>query len=101
MTVRGDGVGGRNTEAALAAAIVLRNRPGLTVGFLATDGDDGTTGAAGAIVDNATISQDALNRARHALGNNDSFGFLSGTGAIWSPGATGTNVNDLIIGIIE
>lgn len=101
VTVRGDGEGGRNTEAALAAAIALSGTSGLTAAFLATDGDDGTTGAAGAIVDGATIQQSELRRAAEALARNDSFGFLSGTGAVWSPGPTGTNVNDLVIGIVE
>ena len=101
VTVRGNGSGGRNTEAALAAALELRGSTGLTVGFLATDGDDGTSDAAGAIVDSATISQDETGPARRALDDNDSVGFLSGTGAVWRPGATGTNVNDLVIGIVE
>jgi glycerate-2-kinase len=101
VIVRGDGVGGRNSEAALAAAIELRESSGVTVGFLATDGDDGVTGAAGAIVDGATISTEAAGRARRALERNDSFGFLAETGAVWAPGATGTNVNDLVIAIIE
>ena len=101
VTVRGEGIGGRNTECALAAAIELSGTTGVTVGFLATDGDDGVTGAAGAIVDGATISEGQMADARQALADNDSFGFLSGRGATWSPGATGTNVNDLMIAIIE
>lgn len=101
VTVRGDGAGGRNSEAALAAAIELQGSSGITVGFLATDGDDGVTNAAGGIVDGATISPEDVNRARRALENNDSHGYLSGIGAVWSPGATGTNVNDLVIAIIE
>jgi hydroxypyruvate reductase len=101
VTVRGSGAGGRNTEAALAAALRLKGTAGVTVGFLATDGDDGVTGAAGAIVDGATIPTAEIERAREALAANDSFGMLSATGAVWSPGATGTNVNDLVIGIVE
>lgn len=101
VKVRGDGTGGRNSEAALGAALELRGSTGLTVGFLATDGDDGMSDAAGAIVDGATISQDETGLARRALDDNDSVGFLSGTGAVWRPGATGTNVNDLVIGIVE
>ncbi len=101
VTVRGDGTGGRNTEAALAAALELRGTIGLTLGFLATDGDDGTTGAAGAIIDGATIPESETGDAVHALRSNDSFGFLSRKGATWSPGPTGTNVNDLVIGIVN
>jgi hydroxypyruvate reductase len=99
--VRGDGVGGRNTEAALAAALELTGSGGVTLGFLATDGDDGLSGAAGAIVDGATIRPERLRAARIALERNDSFSFLAPEGATWSPGATGTNVNDLVIGVIE
>ena len=101
VNVRGKGTGGRNTECALAAAIDLYGTSGVTVGFLATDGDDGITGAAGAIVDGATISASNMGRARRALADNDSFGYLSEVCAAWSPGATGTNVNDLMIAIIE
>jgi glycerate 2-kinase len=101
VTVRGSGVGGRNTECALAMAIELSSVEHLTVGCLATDGDDGETASAGAIVDGATISADGLRRAREALEENDSYGYLSETGATWAPGATGTNVNDLLIAIIE
>lgn len=101
VTVRGDGKGGRNTEAALAAAMELCGSSRLTAGFLATDGDDGLSDAAGAIVDGATISPDETGTARRALEENDSVGFLTGTDALWRPGATGTNVNDLVIGIVE
>ncbi|CAN5475462.1 glycerate kinase [soil metagenome] len=101
VTVRGDGDGGRNTELALAAALELRGTTGLTVGFLATDGDDGLTSAAGGIVDGATITSENAGKARRALDANDSAGFLSGIGAVWAPGTTGTNVNDLVIGIVE
>jgi hydroxypyruvate reductase len=101
VTLRGDGIGGRNTEAALAAALALQGKSGVTLGFLATDGDDGVSGAAGAIVDDATIPIELRRDARRALERNDSYGFLAGVGAAWSPGATGTNVNDLAIGIIE
>ncbi|MEZ4570287.1 MAG: DUF4147 domain-containing protein [Thermomicrobiales bacterium] len=101
VTVRGDGKGGRNTEAALAAALELQTSRGITIGFLATDGDDGVTRAAGAIVDGATISTEDSAKARKALDANDSYSVLARAGAVWEPGATGTNVNDLVIGIIE
>ena len=55
VTVAGAGIGGRNSEAALAAAIALSGAEGVAIGFLATDGDDGVTGAAGAIVDGTTV----------------------------------------------
>jgi glycerate-2-kinase len=100
VTVRGDGVGGRNLEAALAAALRLEGVPGVAIGFLATDGDDGETGVAGAIVTGQTI--DSINRAaaREALSRNDSYTFLIACSAVVRTGPTGTNVNDLVIGVI-
>jgi hydroxypyruvate reductase len=100
VTVHGDGQGGRNTEAALGAALRLRSTPGAAIGFLATDGDDGATAAAGAIVEGSTIGDSDVARAREALANNDSFTFLAQRGASWSPGPTGTNVNDLVIALV-
>ena len=57
-------------------------------------------GAAGAIVDGATVPHDAVDEARKALVENDSFTYLERRGATWSPGPTGTNVNDLQIALI-
>ncbi|MCA9918452.1 MAG: DUF4147 domain-containing protein [Anaerolineales bacterium] len=101
VTLRGDGVGGRNLETALAAAIGLAGWPNRTITSFATDGDDGTSGVAGATVTGQTITdkQDAL----AYLNNNDSYTFFArrdvvGNGRILiQTGPTGTNVNDLII----
>jgi len=101
VTVRGGGVGGRNSEAALAAAIGLIGSHGITLGCVATDGDDGDTGAAGGIVDGTTIAPIARAVALDALNDNDSFGFLSTMGSTFAPGPTGTNVNDLMIALVE
>jgi glycerate 2-kinase len=101
VTVRGRGTGGRNTEAALSAAIRLSGAVGIAVGFLATDGDDGTTGVAGAIVDGATVGVVSRAAAKQALADNDSFTFLRRVGADVKTGPTGTNVNDLVIGLVE
>ena len=81
VTVRGDGLGGRNSEAALAAAIKLSGVADVALGFLATDGDDGATGAAGAIIDGSTVRAEATNDALSALEANDSFPFLRDRGA--------------------
>lgn len=101
VTVDGDGVGGRNTEAALAAAIAIRGTNGVTAGFLATDGDDGLSRVAGAIVDGATIQQDSVHEALSSLQNNDSYTFLERVGATVRSGPTETNVNDLWIALID
>jgi len=100
VTVRGDGAGGRNTEAALAAAMRLSGVGDVALGFLATDGDDGTTGAAGAIVDGSTVAAVERGDALDALQRNDSYRFLRTREAILKTGPTGTNVNDLAIGLI-
>jgi glycerate-2-kinase len=91
VTVHGDGAGGRNTEAALAAAIRLSGTSGVTIGFLATDGDDASTGVAGAIVDGESIvGSEMIARARAALARNDSATFLRDRSATWETGLTGT-----------
>ena len=103
VTVRGDGVGGRNTEFALAAALEL-NSVGASdwvVASLATDGQDGPTGAAGAIADAETVRRAlaaGVNPAE-ALARNDSLRVFEAAGGVLTPGPTGTNVNDLYIGV--
>lgn len=103
VEVRGGGRGGRNQELALAAALALRGSRGVTVAALATDGQDGSTDAAGAIVDGATaekIEERGLD-ARGCLENNDAYPALQVAGALVHRRPTGTNVNDLCIVILE
>jgi len=96
VTVAGHGRGGRNQEAALAAAVAIDGR---AVTFLAagTDGIDGPTGAAGGLVDGTTIGRGAALGldARSSLADNDSHTFLAATGDLVVTGPTGTNVADL------
>jgi len=96
VTVSGRGRGGRNQQAALAAAIELDGRD---ITFLAggTDGIDGPTDAAGGIVDGRTIER---GRALHLdaaafLSDNDAYRYLSAVGDLIITGPTGTNVADL------
>ena len=96
VTVTGAGRGGRNQEAALAAAIAIAGSP---VTFLAagTDGIDGPTEAAGAVVDGGTIERGnklGLD-AEASLADNDAYSFLEKTGDLVVTGPTGTNVADL------
>lgn len=103
VMVRGDGVGGRNTEFALSAALDLA-AAGLTdwvIASLATDGQDGPTGTAGAIADGGTVdrSQAAGVDPERALRENDSLRPFAMGGGLVAPGPTGTNVNDLYIGV--
>lgn len=97
VTVTGDGVGGRNQEAALAVAIRIRGRGDLV--FLAggTDGIDGATTAAGAIVDGSTVDRGrelGMDAAEY-LDRNDSGTFLARVGDQLVTGPTGTNVGDV------
>ncbi|MEN8239526.1 MAG: MOFRL family protein, partial [Actinomycetota bacterium] len=96
VTVVGDGVGGRNQEAALAAAIDLAGED--TV-FLAcgTDGIDGMTPAAGAVVDGRTAARaEALGLdLKRSLSRNDSYPALAALDAVVITGDSGTNVADL------
>ncbi|MDX1745534.1 MAG: MOFRL family protein, partial [Halobacteriales archaeon] len=97
VTVRGDGDGGPNQEFALSAAIELADED-VVVASVDTDGSDGATDAAGAIVDSATISSRAA--ARDALGRNDAYTYLQDRNALVVTGPSGTNVNDLRIVVV-
>lgn len=102
VAVRGSGRGGRNQEVALAAALRLEGHEGITITTFATDGVDGPTSAAGAVVDGSTIGRGrgaGLDPAG-ALRENDSYTFLEAAGALIVTGPTGTNVNDLAIAVI-
>ncbi|HID51367.1 MAG TPA: DUF4147 domain-containing protein [Anaerolineae bacterium] len=105
VTLRGSGIGGRNLETALSAAIVLDGRPRTVLFSLATDGDDGPTGAAGAVVTGETAGYARTHHLnpRAYLDNNDSYTFFRELDTAVGPpthliitGPTGTNVNDLI-----
>ena len=98
VTVRGDGKGGRNQELALAAAIALQGWEGVTLVTLATDGTDGPTDAAGAIVDGETVMRaQALDLpAGDYLSRNDAYTFFDRLSDLIRTGPTNTNVNDLV-----
>jgi glycerate 2-kinase len=98
VTIRGNGKGGRNTELALAAVTELADLPNVMLVTLATDGEDGPTDAAGAVVTGDTSYRAAgLGlRARDFLDRNDSYSFFSALDDLFTPGPTGTNVNDLV-----
>ena len=102
VTVRGPGRGGRCQEFALAVVEPLAGVGGLVVLAAGTDGSDGPTDAAGAIVDGTT-----LDRARRqglspqeALATNDSHEFFSRLGDLVVTGPTGTNLMDLYLGLV-
>jgi glycerate 2-kinase len=102
VTVRGDGLGGRNQEFALAAAIELSGTDQIVVLSAGTDGTDGPTDAAGGIVDGKTVER-AMAQSLDAtafLDRNDSHHLLQATQDLFFTGPTLTNVMDLQIGLV-
>jgi glycerate-2-kinase len=99
VTVRGKGRGGRNQELALAAAVKISGSEGIVVGSFATDGIEGRTDAAGAVVDGSTITRGlklGMDPDEY-LRNNDSYRYFSKLNDLVITGPTGTNVNDITI----
>lgn len=97
VTIKGHGLGGRNQEIALAAAIQIADLPNTVILTLATDGSDGPTDAAGGIVDGQTVARarELGLDAQQYLADNDSYRFLQKLGDLVITGPTNTNVNDL------
>ena len=102
VTVRGDGIGGRCQEFALAAALELEGRDGMAVLAAGTDGSDGPTDAAGAVADG-----DSAARARHQgldprahLDRNDSNPVFAALGDLVVTGPTNTNLLDLYLVLV-
>ncbi|MGE0452357.1 MAG: glycerate kinase [Vicinamibacteria bacterium] len=100
VTVRGRGRGGRNQELALAAVEPLARFPGpAVVATLATDGRDGHSDGAGAVVDDTTLARGrsrGLDEPAAALARNDSARYLEAVGDQVRTGPTGTNVADIV-----
>ncbi len=103
VEVRGRGLGGRNQEFALGAAIELQGVKGVTVLAAGTDGTDGPTTAAGAFADSGTVKRARKKGldARASLRENDSHTFFKAIGDLLTTGPTGTNVMDLVVAVIE
>ena len=97
VTVSGSGKGGRNQELALSAALGIEGLPGAVIASVGTDGRDGPTDAAGAIIDGGTIPR--LRKLgidpEESLAANDSYHALASSGDLLFTGPTGTNVADL------
>lgn len=97
------GRGGRCQEFALAAAIELEDSTGITVLAAGTDGRDGPTDAAGAIVDAETTQRmrEAGIDPVQAIQAHGSYDALHRADALLTTGPTGTNVNDLVIAVMS
>jgi glycerate 2-kinase len=93
VTLRGNGLGGRNQEFVLAAAIDIAGLPNVVILSGGTDGSDGPTDAAGAIADGNTLER--LPSAREFLAHNDSYHYFQQLGDLLITGPTNTNVMDV------
>lgn len=103
VTMKGKGKGGRNMELALAAGSRCYSQPNITILAAGTDGTDGPTDAAGAVV-NATIMERAVKlhgSPTPYLENNDSYTYFLETDALVKTGPTQTNVMDIVIILIQ
>jgi glycerate 2-kinase len=98
VTIQSAGKGGRNQELALAAVDELAGLEDILFIALATDGDDGPTDAAGAVVTGRSAKRaEALGlHAADFLSRNDAYPFFEALGDLLKTGPTGTNVNDLV-----
>ncbi|MCK9508398.1 MAG: glycerate kinase [Pigmentiphaga sp.] len=99
VQVRGNGLGGRNQHLALYLATKIKGKRDITIVCAGTDGTDGPTDVAGAVVDNYTISKAlSLDIDPHLyLENADSYAFFNQVGGHIKIGSTQTNVMDLVI----
>lgn len=103
VRLTGSGKGGRNQELALAAAEGISGLSNAALFSVGSDGTDGPTDAAGGFVDGAT-RQRLLEEGIHidqVLLNNDAYHALQCTGGLIFTGPTGTNVNDVTVGLVE
>jgi len=109
VTVKGSGKGGRSQELALAFAMEIEGMHGVSLLSAGTDGGDGPTDAAGAIVDDntATLARKSGLNMQDYMDNNDSYTFferldqVSGAHCLFKTGPTGTNVMDIQIVILD
>jgi glycerate 2-kinase len=102
VTVRGSGIGGRNQELCLSLAISIKGMDNTIAICIGSDGIDGISPAAGAIISGSTYYE-ALAKGLNPLdylNNNDSYTFFSKINRAIITGDTGTNINDILIAIV-
>jgi glycerate 2-kinase len=104
-TVRmtGNGAGGRNQHLALICSMLLQNTPGITILAAGTDGNDGPTEAAGAVIDGETLKNALLNGIdpEEYYSRFDSYNFFAKAGGHIITGPTRTNVMDVVVAVVE
>jgi len=103
VKMTGKGAGGRNQHLALKCALLLQNHTGITVLSAGTDGTDGPTNAAGAVVDSDSVATAvSINiDPQKYLSEFDSFHFFKKAGGHIITGPTMTNVMDIVVVIVE
>ena len=103
VKLTGRGKGGRNQEFALAAAPILAGLPNVALVSVGSDGTDGPTDAAGGCVDGSTVAclLDKGISIGRALAENDAYPTLAAADGLVVTGPTGTNVNDVAIGLVD
>ncbi|MDO4940967.1 MAG: DUF4147 domain-containing protein [Erysipelotrichaceae bacterium] len=99
INVVGNGLGGRNQEIALRAALYLKECKDTCVFCFGSDGTDGPTDAAGAYSDEHTY--DEIKGIEDYLNNNDAYNAFKTNDGLIMTGPTGTNVNDIYVLLIK
>lgn len=101
--LRGKGLGGRNQELALSAALGIAGIPNVAVFSVGSDGTDGPTDAAGGYADGETVARlaDLGMDAEAYLNENDSYHALAACDGLIVTGPTGTNVNDVAVVLVR
>ncbi len=102
LKITGRGLGGRNQHLALLCAVMLKDHPGITILSAGTDGTDGTTDAAGAVVDSDTIPDAFSKYIEYAkyIREFDSYHFFKKAGGHIITGPTMTNVMDIVVVLV-
>jgi glycerate 2-kinase len=104
VNVMGDGVGGRNMDLTMRMVPKLAGIPGVLFLSFATDGEDGPTDAAGAAADGFMFDESKKVYGldiKAYINNSDSYHYFEQLGGLIKTGATGTNVNDLMVILIK
>ncbi|MCU0473505.1 MAG: glycerate kinase [Bacteroidales bacterium] len=103
VRVNGTGLGGRNQHLAIIAARLIKDLPGITILSAGTDGTDGPTNAAGAVVDTFTYknSSNLQLDIDQYINNFNSYHFFKQEGGLIITGPTQTNVMDLMVVLID
>lgn len=103
VTIKGKGKGGRNQEFALASALHIKGKETIVILSAGTDGTDGPTEAAGAVVDHTTVqrARDTGLKPESFLEDNNSYAFFDRLSDLFITGPTHTNVMDLRIMLIR